>query len=224
MKQATDRSAEREAMVTCQLARRGVVDARVLEAMRCVPREAFVDDACRADAYDDSPLPIGAGQTISQPYVVARMLELAQLAPSDRVLEVGAGSGYATAVISRIAARVYGVERQGALVGAAQRALADLGYHNASIIHGDGLRGLAQAAPFDAIIVSAGGELPEALTSQLAIGGRLVIPLDVNGYQMLTRVIRLAEDEFETTQHEAVRFVPLLPDVEGPLTPPSPAR
>lgn len=224
MRQTRDCTAEREAMVTHQLARRGVVDARVLEAMRCVPREAFVPADWRPEAYEDSPLPIGAGQTISQPYVVARMLELAQLAPGDRVLEVGAGSGYATAVISRIADRVYGVERQGALVGAARQALADLGYRNASILHGDGLQGLAQDAPFDAIIVSAGGDLPEALKSQLAIGGRLVIPLDINGYQMLTRVLRLAEDDFEVTQHEAVRFVPLLPDVEGSPTTPSTTR
>ncbi len=217
MEGTRNRRAEREAMVTLQLERRGIADPRVLSAMRCVPREAFVPEEFRYDAYQDSPLPIGAGQTISQPYVVARMIELAQIAPGDRVLEVGAGSGYATAVISRIAASVYGIERQGALVAGAQRALAGLGYSNASVIHGDGLQGLDAQAPFDAIIVSAGGELPQALKEQLAPGGRLVIPLAVDAHQVLTRVRRLAEDDYEITSHDAVRFVPLLPGIERRL-------
>ncbi len=203
----------REEMVAQQIARRGVGDRAVLDAVRATPREAFVPEAMKEFSYEDSPLPIGERQTISQPFIVARMAELAGIEPGDKVLEVGAGSGYAAAVLGQIAGRVFAIERHKSLAEEAEETIRSLGYGNIEIIHGDGSRGLAKEAPFVAIIVSAGGErLPEALKSQLAIGGRLVIPLKADGHQMLMRVRRADEDEWETEEHGAVAFVPL---VEG---------
>jgi protein-L-isoaspartate(D-aspartate) O-methyltransferase len=210
--QVRDRSVERERMVASQVARRGVTDKRVLDAMRMVPREAFVQAGMEEFAYEDSPLPIAAGQTISQPYIVALMIAAAQIKPSDRVLDVGTGSGYAAAVLSRLAAKVYSIERHRELANNAKRALGQLGYGNVEVRHGDGTLGWADAAPFDAILVAAGGpEVPEALRRQLKIGGRLVIPIGkLGGTQELVKVIRDGEDRFHEEDLGAVTFVPLI--------------
>ena len=172
-----DLSRRRNRMVDIQIAARGVRDRRVLEAMRRVPREAFVEPGFEEFAYEDGPLPIGEGQTISQPYIVALMIEAAEVKPGDRVLEVGAGSGYAAAVMSQIADSVYAIERHPSLGEAARERFRKLGYDNIELRIGDGTQGWPEAAPFDAILVAAGGpEVPQALKEQLAIGGRLVIP------------------------------------------------
>jgi len=207
-----DRSIERERMVALQVARRGVNEQRVLEAMRQVPREAFVASGMEEFAYEDSPLPIAASQTISQPYIVALMVEAAQIKPGDRVLDVGTGSGYAAAVLSRLASRVYSIERHRELAESARRALGKLGYANVEVRHGDGTLGWAEAAPFDAILVAAGGpEVPEALRRQLKIGGRLVIPIgERGGVQQLVKVVRDGEDRFHEEDLGPVTFVPLI--------------
>lgn len=198
-------------MVEVQLARRGVRDPLVLQAMGKVPREAFVEAGFEEFAYEDSPLPIGEGQTISQPYVVALMIEAAEVKPGERVLEVGAGSGYAAAVLARIADRVYGIERHASLVEAAQRRLSDLQYTNVELRAGDGTLGWPEAAPFDAILVSAGGpEVPQALKAQLAVGGRLIMPVGAAGMQSLQKITRKASGEFEEQSLGAVAFVPLV--------------
>src|SRR6185369_12803751 len=174
-------------------------------------REAFIAEPLKEFAYEDSPLPIEAGQTISQPYIVARMLELAEVKPGDRVLEVGAGSGYAAAVLGRIADRVYAIERHELLADQARGRLKRLCYDNVEIICGDGTKGLPDKAPFDAIIVSAGGpQVPETLKQQLAIGGRLVIPVGRDIHQTLLRIRRTGEDSFEEEDFGAVAFVPLI--------------
>ncbi len=202
---------DRAIMVSRHLRARGIVDPLVLAAMGKVPREAFVPEHLTEFAYEDSALPIEAGQTISQPYIVARMIELLELKPGDKVLEVGAGSGYAAAVLSRIAREVYAIERHEELATEARERLKALGYTNAEIIFGDGTRGLPAQAPFDAILVSAGGpKVPEALKRQLAIGGRLVIPVGRDVQQTLLLVRRIGEDEFEEEDHGAVTFVPLI--------------
>lgn len=198
-------------MVARHLEARGIADPYVLAAMGAVPREAFISEPLIEFAYEDSALPIEAGQTISQPYIVARMIELAEIRPGEKVLEVGAGSGYAAAVISRIASDVYAIERHKDLVKQARAREEQLGYHNVEIICADGTKGWAEAAPFDAIIVSAGGpHVPEALKRQLAIGGRLVIPVGRDVHQTLLRVRRIGEDRFEEEDHGAVTFVPLI--------------
>lgn len=204
-------SPERADMVERQIAARGVGDAHVLKALRDTPREPFIPRDLAEFAHEDSPLPIGEGQTISQPFIVGRMLELAGIEPGDTVLEVGAGSGYAAAVMSKIARKVHGIERHEALADRARRTLEDLGYGNVEIHHGDGTKGLAQAAPFDAIVVSAGGaRVPDALKDQLAIGGNMVIPLDTDGHQVLVRIHRNDEDDWTVEEHGAVAFVPLV--------------
>lgn len=207
-----DMSDARDRMVEAQIGSRGVHDRAVLAAMRAVPREEFVKPSYRELAYEDAPLPIGKGQTISQPYVVALMIEAAQLKPSDKVLEVGAGCGYAAAVVSRIARSVYGMERHAELGEAARRRLARLGYGNVEIRIGDGTMGWAEAAPFDAIIVSAGGpSAPPALKEQLGPGGRLIIPVgDDPRSQRLLRITRLGASEFKEEDLGAVMFVPLV--------------
>jgi protein-L-isoaspartate(D-aspartate) O-methyltransferase len=178
-KPAQDRHGrDRNIMVAQHLATRGICDPLVLAAMGSVPREAFVPETVSAFAYEDSALPIEAGQTISQPYIVARMIELLELTPTDKVLEVGAGSGYAAAVLSRIAGKVYAIERYEMLADLARARLKRLGYTNTEIIHADGTMGWPEQAPYDAILVSAGGpKVPEALKLQLIIGGRMVIPV-----------------------------------------------
>ncbi|MDP9810190.1 protein-L-isoaspartate(D-aspartate) O-methyltransferase [Rhizobium tibeticum] len=206
----SDFSRLRHCMVDA-IARRGVKNARVLEAMRVVPRERFVSEAMAEFAYQDAPLPINEDQTISQPYIVAAMIEAAEVKATDIVLEVGAGSGYAAAVISRIAERVYSIERHETLARAAIKRLEDLEYGNAKIIIGDGTRGLSEHAPFDAIIVAAGAPvIPEALKEQLAIGGRLVIPVGDDQRQRLCKVIRRDATSYEMIELEAVMFVPLI--------------
>ncbi len=201
-------------MVESQIAARGIRDERVLRAMREVPREEFVPVAWRAHAWDDSPLPIGEGQTISQPFIVALMAEAAAIGPGDRVLEVGAGSGYATAVLSRLAREVFAIERHPGLAEEARARLAKLGAANARVEAGDGTKGWPAHAPFDAIIVSAGGtEIPPALVEQLAPGGRLVIPVGaIRREQRLLRLVRRGADEVERTDLGPVQFVPLVAD------------
>ncbi|HEX4962442.1 MAG TPA: protein-L-isoaspartate(D-aspartate) O-methyltransferase [Thermoanaerobaculia bacterium] len=202
----------RSRMVDRQIAGRGVRDPRVLEAMRSVPREAFVAESLAELAYDDSPLPIAEEQTISQPYVVALTAEALEIQQGDKVLEIGAGSGYAAAVLSRLGGEVYAVERHESLAREARERLARLGYTNVHVRHGDGTLGWAEHAPYDAIGVAAGGpEIPQALLDQLAEGGRLVIPVGPNPRsQELVRVRRRREGGDVRENLGAVRFVPLI--------------
>jgi protein-L-isoaspartate(D-aspartate) O-methyltransferase len=212
-----DYAARREEMVERQIAARGVRSRRVLDAMKAVPREEFVPHNLREFAYENSPLPIGSGQTISQPYIVAFMIEALGLEGGEKVLEVGAGSGYAAAVLGQIAGRVYALERLPELAERAAAAVARLGYDNVVVRHGDGTQGWPEHAPFDAIVVAAGGpSVPDALKQQLRIGGRLVIPVDRDGsFQELVCVTRLGEEEFRERALAPVRFVPLISDTPG---------
>ncbi|HEV7506005.1 MAG TPA: protein-L-isoaspartate(D-aspartate) O-methyltransferase [Thermoanaerobaculia bacterium] len=209
---AIDFQALRNQMVDRQIAGRGVRDRRVLEAMRTVPREAFVPERFAKFAYDDSPLPIAEEQTISQPYVVGLMAEALEIRPADKVLEIGAGSGYAAAVLSRLGRYVYAVERHESLAREARERLARLGYENVHVLHGDGTLGWPEHAPYDAIVVAAGGpEVPPALLDQLAEGGRLVIPIGPDPRtQELVRVRRRAEGGNVRENLGSVRFVPLI--------------
>ena len=205
-------TAWREAMVRDQLVGRGIRDELVLDAMRKVPRERFVPEMERAFAYNDGPLPIGAGQTISQPYIVALMTEALQLKGGERVLEIGTGSGYAAAILAEIAGEVFSVERVKELADRAADTLRDQGYVNAHVRHGDGTLGWAERAPYDAIVVTAGGpKVPESLRQQLAVGGRLVMPVGTNPqFQSLVQVVRISDDRFDSTDLGAVRFVALV--------------
>lgn len=201
----------RDRMVDVHLAGRGIRNERVLAAMREVPRERFVREGLEEFAYEDSALPIEAEQTISQPYIVAAMIEAAEVQPGDRVLEVGAGSGYAAAVLGRIARQVIAIERHGALAKLAAARMTSLGYDNVDVRLGDGTRGVPEEAPFDAILVAAGGpDVPRALKEQLRVGGRLVIPVGESAEQKLCKVTRLSETRFEEENLGAVRFVPLI--------------
>jgi protein-L-isoaspartate(D-aspartate) O-methyltransferase len=202
----------REQMVAQQIEGRGLRDPAVLAAMRAVPREAFVAEGQHPFAYDDGPLPIAEGQTISQPYVVALMIEMLRLRPQDRVLEIGTGSGYAAAVLSRIVAEVYTVERIEQLVDFARQNLSGLEYDNIQVHHGDGSLGWPEQAPYDGIIVAAGGpKIPAALKKQLVIGGRLVMPVgSEQRAQQLVRLTRVEENEYDRENLSHVRFVPLI--------------
>lgn len=207
------RSAEqRMEMVRLQLGGRGISDLRVLAAFRRVPRESFVSAGMADLAYRDAPIPIGAGQTISQPYIVALMAEALELRPTDRVLEVGTGSGYAAAILSCLAAEVFTVERHESLAAAARERLERLGYRNVKVLHGDGTLGWPEHAPFDAIAVAAGGPgIPNALLEQLGPGGRLVIPVGPDQeLQTLLRVTRDVEGKLRYERLSDVRFVPLI--------------
>ena len=225
-----DTSKSRERMVTEQIEARGIVDPSVLRAMRTVRREGYVPSYLGEFAYEDSPLPIEEEQTISQPHIVAYMVEALELGEEDRVLEVGTGSGYAAAVLAEIAREVYTIERHASLAQEAADRLRRDGYRNVHVRLGDGTLGWPEAAPFDAIVVAAGGpEVPASLRQQLAIGGRLVMPVgEVVGYQKLIRVRRVGEDEFRTEDLVDVRFVPLVGEEgwheEGPAAPPQPRR
>jgi protein-L-isoaspartate(D-aspartate) O-methyltransferase len=206
-----DFKAARIDMVKRQISARGIRDAFVLEAMRTVPREVFLPPSERELAYGDTPLPIGADQTISQPYIVAFMIEALGLTGGETVLEIGTGSGYAAAVLSRIAANVYSVERMKTLARKAVETLASLFYDNVHILQGDGTLGWQEHAPFDAIIVSAGGpRVPEPLKTQLKVGGRMVIPVGSRSSQQLFRVTRDSDTKYTTEVIADVRFVPLI--------------
>jgi len=206
----TDLTSARRFMVDAQLRDRGISAPRVLAAMLRVPRHQFVPEPYRADAYEDHPLPIGDEQTISQPYVVAVMLESLQLTSSDTVLEVGTGSGYVTALLAELAARVISIERHPALADAARNNLAALHYDNVEIVTGDGTLGAPDRAPFDAILVSAAAlSIPPALLSQLRDGGRMVIPIGTPDSQQL-QLIRMVNGQPAVSLRELVRFVPLI--------------
>jgi protein-L-isoaspartate(D-aspartate) O-methyltransferase len=202
----------RAEMVERQISHRGVRSALVLEAMRSVPREEFLPEDMWEFSYEDAPLPIAEGQTISQPYIVAMMTEALGLEGGEKVLEIGTGSGYAAAVLAKIAKDVYTVERIGQLAEKSAATLSHLGYHNVHVLHGDGTLGWPDHAPYDAIIVAAGGpQVPESLKAQLKLGGRLVIPVGtLRRLQELVRVTRVAEHEYTTTELADVRFVPLV--------------
>jgi protein-L-isoaspartate(D-aspartate) O-methyltransferase len=210
----TDYRSLRRDMVSRQMVSRGVCDPLVLDAMRKVPREAFVPAHLRADAYADRPLPIAEGQTISQPYIVAYMIEALNLKGDEKVLEIGTGSGYAAAVLAEIAGKVYTIERVGNLAQKAASDLIDAGYQNVHVLHADGTKGWVEEAPFDAILVSAGAPfVPETLKNQLTEGGRMVVP--VGAYQRaqeLVRVTRREKGQFDREYLADVRFVPLIGD------------
>jgi protein-L-isoaspartate(D-aspartate) O-methyltransferase len=207
-----DSTVARQMMVDSQLRTRGISDPRVLDAMLLVPREQFVSEPNREQAYEDHPLPIGNGQTISQPYIVALMLESLHLRPTDKVLEIGAGSGYATALLAQLAAQVFSIERHPALAQSAREVIAALGYTNVRIVTGDGTLGFADAAPFDAIMVSAAAPyLPPALLAQLGDNGRMIIPVGTENSQQL-QFIRLINGQPVISLRELVRFVPLIPN------------
>ena len=200
----------RQRMVDQQLAPRGISDERVLQVMREVPRHRFVPPDLQNAAYNDNPLPIGCNQTISQPYIVAYMTEKLQLEPGDRVLEIGTGSGYQAAVLSRLAEQVYTIERIEELARRAQQALKDLGYENIQFRMGDGSCGWAEAAPYDAIIVTAAApEIPPPLIDQLADGASLVAPVGPAGYQDLVRLIKRG-GRTHSEHLTPVAFVPLV--------------
>jgi protein-L-isoaspartate(D-aspartate) O-methyltransferase len=217
-------------MVQHQLAARGIQNPAVLDAMRKVPREFFVPPHLAEFAYLDTPLPVESGQTISQPYIVALMIESVAPRPGDRALEIGTGSGYGAAILSRLVAQVYTIERHEQLVGPARKRFAELGYTNIEVLHGDGTMGWPEHAPYDVIIVTAGGpQVPKPLLEQLAVAGRLVIPVaSVPRMQHLVRVTRVGSDQFHEEDLGEVQFVPLIgeggwkPGVAVPARPSSP--
>jgi protein-L-isoaspartate(D-aspartate) O-methyltransferase len=197
-------------MIETQLRRRGVTDAAVLAAMEIVPRHEFVPEELRARAYEDAPLPIGDGQTISQPYIVAAMTAALHLRPGDRVLEIGTGCGYQAAVLSRLAKEVFTVERRPELALSASARLARLGYANVHVHCGDGTLGLPEFAPFNAILVAAAAPaIPQPLLAQLAEGGRMILPVGDAEHQEL-RLIEKQGNAFLKNKLEGCRFVPLV--------------
>ncbi len=200
----------RQEMVERQLRLRGITDERVLEAMLRVPRHEFAPERFRDQAYEDHPLPIGEGQTISQPYIVALMLEALVLSPADRVFEVGTGSGYVTALLAEMVCEVISIERHPSLADHARQLLLDLGYRNIRVIAGDGSRGVLEFAPYNAIIVSAAApELPQALIEQLANGGRMIVPVGEDDSQQL-QLIYKEDGRVTARMRELCRFVPLV--------------
>lgn len=205
-------AAERAAMVERQLKSRGINDERILDAFLQVPREAFVSPEYAHLAYGDHPLPIEAGQTISQPYIVGLMIEAAGIEPGNKVLEVGSGSGYAAAVISRIAGKVIGIERQHDLVEVARERLRRLGYDNVEIVEGDGTKGWPDEAPYDALLAAASGShIPAPLVEQLNPGGSIVMPVGSPGWvQKLVRATKREDGTLQQSDLGGVRFVPLI--------------
>ena len=201
-----------------RIARRGIRDARVLDALRTVPREAFVDQNDQTAAYEDRPLPIGEQQTISQPFIVALMLEAAELKPEDHVLEIGAGSGCAAALLGHMVAQAHAVERHESLARAAEGRIEALGIKNVAIVTADGTWGWPLAAPYNAILVAAAAEeAPQALLDQLAPGGRLIIPMGPeHGPQWLMKYVRRQDGSFSARDLGEVRFVPLISDPTDP--------
>jgi protein-L-isoaspartate(D-aspartate) O-methyltransferase len=200
----------RKKMVEHQIAARGVSGRRVLEAMHRVPRHLFIPESIRDRAYDDSPLPIGDGQTISQPYMVAWMTELLEVEEDDTILEIGTGSGYQAAILCELGKEIFSIEKYSSLAQRAEERLRSLGYDNITIRVGDGTLGWPEEAPFDGIIVTAGApSIPEPLVEQLADGGRLVIPVGPSGMQMLTLVQREGR-EYRTREEGTCVFVPLV--------------
>ncbi|WP_324750662.1 protein-L-isoaspartate(D-aspartate) O-methyltransferase [Sphingomonas sp. LY54] len=207
-----DLAAARERMVERQIAARGITDRRLLEAMRTVPRHLFVPEKVREFAFEDGPLPIEGEQTISQPYIVALMIDAAELGPDDRVLEIGAGSGYAAGIMAQMAGEVLAIERVTELAELAAARMARLDYDNVAVFEGDGSEGMPEEAPFDAIIAAASGpDVPDELLFQLAEGGRLVMPVgEPHAVQQLIKITRLSKDEYEREELGPVRFVPLI--------------
>ncbi|HEX3093158.1 MAG TPA: protein-L-isoaspartate(D-aspartate) O-methyltransferase [Candidatus Angelobacter sp.] len=204
-------AAERGCMVEQQLRQRGINDERLLAAMAKVPRHEFVSPQNWAEAYADHPIPIAEQQTTSQPYMIAAMVQAAGIKPEDRVLEIGAGSGYQTAVLAELASQVFAVERYASLTETARATLERLGYRNTKVVAGDGSLGLPEAAPFDAIIVSAAApRIPPALVEQLAIDGRLVVPVGESDQQVVQLVQRNADGTTSIRTLEGCRFVPLI--------------
>jgi protein-L-isoaspartate(D-aspartate) O-methyltransferase len=210
MLESEEYAPQRLEMVEKQLRRRGIRDAAVLAAMTAVPRHEFVANELRSHAYDDAPLPIGGGQTISQPYIVAAMTAALHLQSGDRVLEIGTGCGYQAAVLSRVAKEVFTIERRPELASAASRLLAQLDYSNVHVHCGDGTFGLPEIAPFDAILVAAAApEIPKPLLAQLAERGRMIIPVGGADHQEL-RLVERHGDAFPAKILEGCRFVPLV--------------
>jgi protein-L-isoaspartate(D-aspartate) O-methyltransferase len=208
----TNFAAERDAMIERQIESRGIRDPKILEAFRAVPREEFLSDEYRDLAYGDHPLPIESGQTISQPYIVALMIQTAEIKPGDTVLEIGAGSGYAAAVIGCIASQVVAIERHSELAKIAADRMERLGYDNVRIVEGDGTKGCPGEGPFDAILAAASGShVPPSWLDQLADGGRIVMPVgDPGSIQKLVKVTRGPGGKLITEDLGGVRFVPLI--------------
>lgn len=205
-----DYQSARERMVERQIASRSISSARVLEAFRSVPRHLFVPEHKREFAYSDGPLPIGKGQTISQPYIVAYMTETLELTGDERVLEVGTGSGYQAAILAELAGEVYTVERHQELADIASRRLEEMGYENIHVVQGDGTNGLPEKAPFQGVIVTAAApEVPQPLLDQLDEGGRLIMPVGGRGGQVL-KLYRRQEGEITSESLSPVAFVPLI--------------
>jgi protein-L-isoaspartate(D-aspartate) O-methyltransferase len=206
---------QRLRMVDTQIRARGITDLRVLAAMEKIPRHIFIDDGLKEQAHQDNPLPIGEGQTISQPYIVALMTQAMELSEKDKVLEIGTGSGYQTALLAELADQVFSIERIALLASRARKCLDALGYFNVAIRVGDGTYGWREEAPFQAIIVTAGApSIPQQLVSQLAVGGRLVVPVGSRQVQTLYKITRLSEDPTELKKENlgGCRFVDLIGD------------
>lgn len=205
----------RQQMVNSQLRARGISDERVLGAMARVPRHEFAPSQYRDQAYEDHPLPIAEGQTISQPYIVALMLQAVQITPADKILEIGTGSGYVTALLAEMADEVFSVERHASLANSARTLLSSMGYQNVKVVDGDGTRGYPQEAPYNVIVVSAAApDIPPALIAQLSDGGRMIIPVGVDDTQQL-RVIRMENGHPSIEFRELCRFVPLVSEPQS---------